>query len=78
MPLKIIPDVIDGMAPLVCIPNSTVTDAALLMQARSKGAVLVADKDVLVGIFTERDVTLRVVVAGLKSPDDNSQPGDDA
>ena len=36
-----------------------------MMQTQGKGAVLVADNNGLAGIFTERDVSLRVVAAGL-------------
>jgi len=36
-----------------------------LMLAQGKGAVVISDHDVLAGIFTERDVSLRVVAGGL-------------
>jgi len=65
VPLRIVPDVIDGESPLVCTPAATVTDSASMMKARGKGAVLVTEQEALVGIFTERDVSLRVVAAGL-------------
>jgi CBS domain-containing protein len=44
-------------------PQSTVIDAVRKMNAERIGAVLVMDADQLVGIFTERDVLLRVVDA---------------
>ena len=65
MPLKIVPDVTDGISPLICTPAATVTDAASMMRTQNRGAVLVCDKNILAGIFTERDVSLRVVAAAL-------------
>lgn len=47
-------------------PEATVLAAAELMNKRGVGGVLVVDADKnLVGIFTERDILRRVVVAGL-------------
>ena len=46
-------------------PGTTVQKAAMLMAERNVGAVLVVDGDALVGIFTERDVVVRVVARGL-------------
>ncbi|NQU56937.1 MAG: CBS domain-containing protein, partial [Rhodospirillales bacterium] len=74
MPLKFIPDVIDRTPPLICAPTATVTDAALMMKERGKGAVVVTDQDALVGIFTEQDVSLRVVAIGLQA--DQTSLGD--
>lgn len=45
-------------------PEETVRDAAIGMAAHHCGSVLVARGDVLVGIFTERDLLARVVAAG--------------
>jgi CBS domain-containing protein len=45
-------------------PETTVEAAARLMAETSVGAVLVVEQKRLVGIFTERDVTFRVVAAG--------------
>ncbi len=42
-------------------PDTTVVEAARLMNTRGIGAVLVLDGDRLAGIFTERDVLRRVV-----------------
>jgi len=42
-------------------PNSTVLEAAKLMNERRIGSVLVLAENGLVGIFTERDVLVRVV-----------------
>ncbi len=45
-------------------PDTSVLDAARLMNQRAIGSVLVMEDDVLHGIFTERDILTRVVVAG--------------
>ena len=50
-------------------PTSSVADAAKRMAERHLGAVLVADGDNLLGIFTERDL-LEKVVARSRSPED--------
>jgi CBS domain-containing protein len=50
---------------LVAAPESTVREAAELMASRAVGAVLVVERDELLGIFTERDVVFRVVARGL-------------
>ncbi len=50
--------------------SATVGDAVALMAEREIGAVLVMNEDGLVsGIFTERDLLLRVVHAGLHARD---------
>jgi CBS domain-containing protein len=46
-------------------PQTLVSKAARLMEKRNVGAVLVVEADRLIGIFTERDVTFRVVAHGL-------------
>ena len=61
---KLIPDVITDQT-LVCLPaDATVRDAVLRMAQHRIAAVLVTDGTVLKGIFTERDLTVRVVAAG--------------
>jgi CBS domain-containing protein len=45
--------------------EDTVLDAARFMTEKRVGAALVLDEDKLVGIFSERDLMTRVVVAGL-------------
>jgi len=50
---------------LAAPPDSTVSQAASMMAGRNAGAVLVIEDQVLVGIFTERDVVFRVVAKGL-------------
>ena len=46
-------------------PDTTVQKAASLMAGRNVGAVMIVDREALVGIFTERDVVFRVVAPGL-------------
>ena len=46
-------------------PETTVRDAARVMNDHGIGGVLVLDQGRLVGIFTERDVMRRVVATGL-------------
>lgn len=47
--------------PVTASPEVTVSAAAKLMAKRKVGAVMVVEDDRLVGIFTERDVIVRVV-----------------
>lgn len=62
---KLMPDVIKSQA-LSCLPpDATARDAALLMAERRIAAVLVTEGRTLKGIVTERDMTVRVVAAGL-------------
>jgi CBS domain-containing protein len=49
--------------------NATVLDALKLMAARNIGAVLVMDRDKLVGIITERDYARKGVLAGRLAKD---------
>ena len=46
-------------------PETLVNKAAKLMANRNVGAILVIENDRLVGIFTERDIVIRVVARGL-------------
>ena len=48
----------------IVTPQSSVTDAVKRMSEKRVGAVAVVDKGDLAGIFTERDVTMRVVLEG--------------
>lgn len=45
-------------------PTQTIRQAALLMGKADCGALPVADKDSLVGMITDRDITVRAVAAG--------------
>lgn len=46
-------------------PQTLVSKAAKLMATKNVGAVMVVDDERLVGIFTERDIVVRVVAPGL-------------
>jgi len=61
----IVPDLIGKQDIASLNPSATVSDAARLMAKRKIGAVLIIEDCVLKGIFTERDVSLRVVATGL-------------
>ena len=51
--------------PLVTVePQTTVFEAVRMMDRENIGAVAVLERGTLVGIFSERDVMLRVVLAG--------------
>jgi CBS domain-containing protein len=47
--------------PITVFPDQSVAEAITLMQQKGLGCVLVIEKDRLVGIFTERDVLMRIV-----------------
>ena len=63
--LRIIPDIVEGQSLVTLAPDETVAAAVQIMAERRLGAVMVVKASKLVGIFTERDVVLRVVAAGL-------------
>ncbi len=46
-------------------PDTVVSRAARLMASKNVGAVMVVEGACLVGIFTERDISFRVVARGL-------------
>ncbi len=50
---------------LTAPPEATVSEAARLMAQKNVGAILVLEKERLVGIFSERDVVFRVIAKGL-------------
>ena len=60
----IVPDVISEQRLVMLSPRDTAFTAVELMAKRRIGAVPIVDKGQLVGIFTERDVVLRIVAAG--------------
>ena len=66
---KIYPDVLKSQILIALSPNNTVQEAVSLMATRKIGAVVITTDDQLKGIFTERDVVLRVVSARL-NPDE--------
>ena len=46
-------------------PDITVSEAAKLMARKNIGAIVIVEDDRLAGIFTERDMVVRVVAKGL-------------
>jgi len=48
-------------------PDATVYDAIAMLDAKNIGAVLVMEGDKLVGLFSERDYTRKVVLRGKRS-----------
>jgi CBS domain-containing protein len=83
----IVPDIISEQRLVMLSPRDTAFTAVELMAKRRIGAVPIVDKGRLVGIFTERDVVLRIVAAGrdpnkttlakVMTPDpDTLEPGD--
>ncbi|PWC89089.1 histidine kinase [Azospirillum sp. TSH100] len=65
---RLMPDVIKNQE-LTCLPpDATVRDAATLMAEKRIAAVLITEGRTLKGIVTERDMTTRVIAAGL-APD---------
>ena len=48
-------------------PDSTVFDAIRLMAAKNVGALLVIERDKLLGIISERDYTRKVILKGKSS-----------
>ncbi|KAI5842525.1 hypothetical protein DFP73DRAFT_103235 [Morchella snyderi] len=57
--------VLDGNPPTVVNVRTTVREAAALMREHHTTAVLVQDNGNITGIFTSKDVVLRVIAAGL-------------
>ena len=62
---RIVPDVICDQILQKVTPRDTVRQAARLMREKKIAAVLVMEGERLVGIVTERDMTVRVVAASL-------------
>ena len=62
---KIVPDVVQGQELSFVAPDSTVRDAVKLMSRRRISAAMVMAEGRLVGIFTERDLALKVVARDL-------------
>ncbi len=65
---RIVPDVISGQTLYKTSPRDLVRVIAKLMRDKKIAAVLVMEGERLVGIITERDMTARVIAAGL-NPD---------
>lgn len=62
---RIVPDVVAPREPVSLPPSASVAEAARLMADHRIAALLVGENGSMTGIFTERDVTVRVVAAGL-------------
>jgi CBS domain-containing protein len=71
---RIVPDVINDQIIHKISPKDTVRSAAKLMRDTKVAALLVMTADRLVGIITERDMTVRVIATGLNS--DSSEVAD--
>lgn len=65
MKRKIVPDIVDQQELWTITPQTTVREAARMMAQRRIGATMVLSEGRLVGIFSERDLTHRVVAQGL-------------
>jgi CBS domain-containing protein len=65
MKRKIVPDIVDQQELWTISPQTTVREAARLMAHRRIGAAMVLSEGHLVGIFSERDLTHRVIAPGL-------------
>jgi CBS domain-containing protein len=61
MPQRPIRNLIARQKILTAAKETTVNEAARLMKKMNVGAVMVVDKEKLIGIFTERDVVFRVL-----------------
>lgn len=64
--MKTIREILTGRPPVTIEREATVLEAALRMRDAKVGAILVVDgSGALSGVFTERDMMLRVIVEGL-------------
>lgn len=57
--------VLDGMPPTTVSVRTTVKEAAALMKEHHTTALLVQDQGSITGIFTSKDIVLRVIAPGL-------------
>jgi len=62
---KIVPDVISGQTLHTVSPDQTARHAAEVMKQNKIAAVMVTENNKLIGIITERDITCRIVAAGV-------------
>jgi CBS domain-containing protein len=65
MQRKLFPDVIKECRCTTFSPDGTVQAAAALMTQHNIGALVVVEKDDVIGIVTERDIMRKVVAAGI-------------
>lgn len=61
---RLIREVIGNRAFPTVSPNNTIRECAFIMKEWHSSAVLVAENDKLLGIFTERDIVFRCVALG--------------
>lgn len=64
MDRRIVPYVIKDQDVVCLKKNQTVSEAVSFLASRNIGAVIIADQGRLEGIFTERDLTARVIAKG--------------
>ena len=64
MPERPVRDIIERSVMVTAAPGQSVHEAAAAMAEHRCGSILVLEGDRLVGIFTERDLLMRVVAAG--------------
>lgn len=65
MSKHIIPDIVQNQSLVILPGDTTVREAARLMAQRKIGVVMVGSANCLTGIFSERDLTARVVARDL-------------
>ena len=68
MSMKIVPDVVNNQKIRSVTGAMTVREAAKIMAKHHIGALLVTKRDKLEGIFTERDLSVKIVANG-QDPD---------
>jgi CBS domain-containing protein len=69
--MRSVRDVLKGKGNAVCTvkPDDTVYDALAIMADKNIGAVVVMEREGVVGIFSERDYARQVVLKGKRSKD---------
>jgi len=63
MPIRSIRSIVAAQTLVTAARTASVQDAAVLMQQKNIGSLLVVDGTRLIGIFTERDALFRVLAA---------------
>ena len=61
MAIRSVRSVVASQTPLTVPKSTTVLEAAHLMKAQGKGALMIVEGSKLIGIFTERDALFRVI-----------------
>lgn len=65
MPSRKISEVVNGQTMVTADKTLSVLGACQKMAAARVGAIMVMEQDKLIGLFTERDVLVRVVASGI-------------